>query len=287
MKTIRWTFSCIALLSALSASAQTGGGFDLTWNRAGGGLPAASGGGFQIRATIGQAAATASGGAFALESGFWPAFSVGAPPIVIVSANPPTDNPYVAGQQPYRDVLDTGATPALTAGIGGNGTLAQGSVTYSPISVTFSATPSPAPAVGNVTVACTGGVCPTVTSVTGSGTGPYSITLSGAIPPGQCTTITFAGTQSPGGGPPGSLSYQSQPGNVSMDATTNTQDMLTLVQALNNGSANLTANMARYNVNRSTGANPVNTQDLLRLIQLLNGVNTIQAFNGAGVAACP
>jgi len=27
--------------------------------------------------------------------------------------------------------------------------------------------------------------------------------------------------------------------------------------------------------------------DLLRLIQLLNGVNTTQAFNGAGVASCP
>jgi hypothetical protein len=68
---------------------------------------------------------------------------------------------------------------------------------------------------------------------------------------------------------------------------TNTQDLLALVQALNNAAANEPANAARYNVNRSTGADPVNTQDLLRLIQLLNGTLTTQPFNGATVAACP
>jgi len=98
----------------------------------------------------------------------------------------------------------------------------------------------------------------------------------------QCTTLTFAGTTAGT-----KLQHQSQPGNVSMDAATNTQDLLALIMALNNGAANLPTNLARYNVNRSTGANPVNTQDLLRLIQLLNGTNTTQAFNGAGVADCP
>ncbi len=199
----------------------------------------------------------------------------------IVDANPPVDNPWVAGTQPFVDVLDTGAGAALTAGIGGAGTSPQGPTAYSPISVTFDAPPSPAPALENVTISCTGGACPTITGVAGSGAGPYSITLSGPIPPLHCTTITFAGA------PNAALRYQSQPGNANMDAATNTQDLLALVQALNNGTANQPENIARYNMNRSVNVNPVNTQDLLRLVQLLNGTNTTQAFNGAGAAACP
>ncbi len=38
---------------------------------------------------------------------------------------------------------------------------------------------------------------------------------------------------------------------------------------------------------RVAGSDSTNTQDLLRLVQLLNGVNTTQSFNGAGVTACP
>ncbi len=201
--------------------------------------------------------------------------------VTIVSANPPLDNPYVDGQQPYRDVLDTGPGTTLSAGIGGAGTQPQGGISYAPISVTFSGLPSPAPSPENIQVACCGSACPTVTAVSGSGAGPYSVTLSGPIPPSQCTTLTFAGTAAGV-----KLQYQSQPGNVSMDAITNTQDLLTLVQALNNGTANQAGNLARFNVNRSAGGSPVNTQDLLRIIQLLNGTLTTQAFNGAGVAGC-
>ncbi|HEY3243362.1 MAG TPA: hypothetical protein VGM03_08425 [Phycisphaerae bacterium] len=198
----------------------------------------------------------------------------------IASANPPTAaaNPYAPGQ-PFRDVLDTGTSSALTAGIGGAGTAPQGAISYAPINVTFSAAPSPAPAVANVTIACTGGSCPTVTAVSGSGAGPYSISLSGAIPPRQCTTLTFAGTA-----PGQKLQYQSLPGDVNLDGTSNTVDLLALVTALNNGTANLAGNLARYNVDRMGG---VNTQDLLRLVQLLNGTNATQSFNGATIAACP
>jgi hypothetical protein len=201
----------------------------------------------------------------------------------IASANPPTAaaNPYAPGLA-FRDVLHTGTTSALTAGIGGAGTQPQGGINYAPISVTFSGTPSPAPAPGNVSISCTGGICPSVTSVSGSGAGPYTIGLSGVIPPLQCTTLTFAGT-SPGQ----KLQYQFLPGDVNLGGTSNTQDLLGLIQALNNGAANQPANLARYNINRSTGASPVNTQDLLRLVQLLNGVNTTQVFNGATVAPCP
>jgi len=198
--------------------------------------------------------------------------------VTIVSANPPTHNPFT-GIGVFRDVLDTGAGPTLTAGIGGAGTSPQGSISYDSISVTFSAAPSPPPSAGNIVVSCTGGDCPTVTGVSGNGVGPYAITLDHPIPPGHCTTLNFAGG--------GRLQYQSQPGNVSMDGLTNTQDLLALIQSLNNGTANSGDNVARYNLNRSTGVNPVNTQDLLRLVQLLNGTNTTQPFNGAGVAACP
>ncbi|HEY3246577.1 MAG TPA: dockerin type I domain-containing protein, partial [Phycisphaerae bacterium] len=73
-------------------------------------------------------------------------------------------------------------------------------------------------------------------------------------------------------------------GDVDMNGTANTQDVLALVTAVNNGSANQAANLPRFDIDRS-GA--VNTQDFLREVQLLNGTNTTQAFNGATVAPCP
>jgi hypothetical protein len=204
------------------------------------------------------------------------------PAVDIAAANPPTaaGNPYQPGQ-PYVDVLDTGTGTSLTAGIGAAGTGAQGAIVYSPIHVTFSAAPSPAPSPANIMVTCTGGSqpCPTVTAVTPGGANEYLISLSGGIPPLSCTTINFSGTAAGQ-----KLQYRSNPGNVNLDTAANTQDLLSLVQALNNGTANLTANLARYNVDRM-GA--VNTQDLLREVQLLNGVNTTQVFNGTAAAACP
>lgn len=60
------------------ALAQTGGGYDLTWNSIdGGGATFSSGGGYSLGATIGQAdAGAASGGGYALNGGFW----AGVPP---------------------------------------------------------------------------------------------------------------------------------------------------------------------------------------------------------------
>ncbi len=179
----------------------------------------------------------------------------------------------------HIDTLDTGAGNTLTAGIGGAGTADQGGTQYATIAVTFSGTPSPALTAGDVTVSCTGGTCPTVSGVTGSGAGPYQISLSGVIPPLHCTTLTFTGSAFVVGT---TVQYQSSPGNVDQSLAANTQDLLNLIQALNNGAA--AADPARYNVNR-TGA--ANTQDLLRIIQLLNGVLTTQAFNQAPLTACP
>ncbi|HEY3242722.1 MAG TPA: plastocyanin/azurin family copper-binding protein [Phycisphaerae bacterium] len=212
----------------------------------------------------------------------------GSVPATIISANPPraADNPYAPGQ-PFRDVLHTGTSTLLTQGIGAAGTPAQGGIMYDHIEVVFSATPSPLPAPDNVSVSCTGGACPTVTSVTPSApAAAFSITLSGAIPPLHCTTLTFAGTA-----PGEKLQYQYLPGDVNLDGSVSTQDLLSLVQRVNSpgsDNANLPENLARCNINRSTeSGNRVNTQDFLREVQLLNGTNTTQVFNGAMVAGCP
>jgi len=55
------------------ASAQTGGGYDLTWNSIdGGGATFSTGGGYSLGGTIGQAdAGAASGGSYSLSGGFW------------------------------------------------------------------------------------------------------------------------------------------------------------------------------------------------------------------------
>ncbi len=190
--------------------------------------------------------------------------------VSLVASNPPDG---------HVDTLDTGSGPTLTAGIGAAGTTMQGAVQYATISVTFSGTPSPALTLANIGIACTGGTCPTVTGVTGSNAGPYEISLSGAIPPLHCTTLSFTGPAFDAGT---QVQYQSSPGNVNLLSAANTQDLLGLIQALNNGTA--VGNPAQYNVNR---LGPPNTQDLLRIVQLLNGVLTTQAFNGAALTPCP
>ncbi|HEY3244666.1 MAG TPA: choice-of-anchor X domain-containing protein [Phycisphaerae bacterium] len=203
----------------------------------------------------------------------WFRFTVGSVTTseTIVTADPPNG---------HRDSLQNTDNNAAPQGIGVPGTPDEGSVGhYGAPQVTFSGPLSPAPTPANVVVSCTGGVCPTVTGV--SGTGPtYTLTLSGQIPVLQCTTITFPGTA-----PGVKLQYSSLPGGTNNDVFVNTQDLLATIIALNDGSANSATGLSRFDINRS-GA--VNTQDLLRLVQLLNGVNgATQVFNGASVAACP
>ena len=59
--------------SISSASAQSGGGYDLTWNSIdGGGGMFSTGGNYSLGGTIGQAdAGTMSGGNYSLIGGFW------------------------------------------------------------------------------------------------------------------------------------------------------------------------------------------------------------------------
>ncbi len=55
------------------ASAQSGGGYDLTWNTIdGGGAMFSTGGAYSLGGTIGQYdTGTMSGGSYALNGGFW------------------------------------------------------------------------------------------------------------------------------------------------------------------------------------------------------------------------
>ena len=69
----------LVLLLALSPShtttaAQTGGGYDLSWNTVdGGGATFSTGGAYSLGGTTGQADAGAmSGGSYSLAGGFWP-----------------------------------------------------------------------------------------------------------------------------------------------------------------------------------------------------------------------
>ncbi len=191
-------------------------------------------------------------------------------PVSVATSNPPDD---------HLDTLDTGSGGTVTAGIGGVGTAVQGGIQYATVSVTFDGPVSGDLQDADITVACTGGSCPTASVMSGSGAGPYEIALSSVIPPLHCTTISFVGAKFTAGQ---QLQYRFSPGNVDLGSAANTQDLLNLILALNNGAA--AANPARYNVNRIGVAN---TQDLLRIIQLLNGILTNQVYNLQSVAACP
>ncbi len=68
-----WGLGLALAASPSIASAQTGGGYDLTWNSIdGGGATFSTGGGYSLGGTIGQAdAGAASGGSYSLSGGFW------------------------------------------------------------------------------------------------------------------------------------------------------------------------------------------------------------------------
>ncbi len=63
-----------ALLGVSISLAQTGGGYDLSWNTIDGGGGASNGGGYEVSGTIGQpdAGPVMTGGSFELTGGFWP-----------------------------------------------------------------------------------------------------------------------------------------------------------------------------------------------------------------------
>jgi len=63
----------IALALAVGAAAQSGGGYDLTWNTVdGGGYTWSTGGGYALGGTVGQPdAGVLQGGGYTLVGGFW------------------------------------------------------------------------------------------------------------------------------------------------------------------------------------------------------------------------
>ena len=66
----------LLLAAAPTATAQSGGGYDLTWNTIDGGGGQSTGGGYTLTGTIGQADAGAQGGgSYTVGGGFWAAFT--------------------------------------------------------------------------------------------------------------------------------------------------------------------------------------------------------------------
>ncbi len=56
----------------VASQAQTGGGYDLTWNTVNSGYMFSTGGSYSLGGTAGQAGAeTLSGGVYTLSGGFW------------------------------------------------------------------------------------------------------------------------------------------------------------------------------------------------------------------------
>lgn len=77
----RVALACLVLLVAVPALAQSGAGYDLSWNTIeGGGITFSSGGAYTLGGTAGQAdAGSMSGGSYTLAGGFWPGSVARAP----------------------------------------------------------------------------------------------------------------------------------------------------------------------------------------------------------------
>lgn len=84
-KQVRYLIGSLLLLAVLAPAlvlAQSGGGYNLTWNTVdGGGYTFSTGGSYGLGGTIGQPDAGAlSGGGYALSGGFWAGGEVQAMP---------------------------------------------------------------------------------------------------------------------------------------------------------------------------------------------------------------
>ena len=74
-----WVLAALLIAALLAYTrptlAQSGGGYDLSWNTIDGGGGTSAGGAYSLSGTIGQPDAGAmSGGAYTLKGGFWSAF---------------------------------------------------------------------------------------------------------------------------------------------------------------------------------------------------------------------
>ncbi len=67
------TVPVLILISSIQATAQSGGGYDLSWFTIDGGGGTSSGEGYELSGTIGQPdAGVMAGGSYVLVGGFWP-----------------------------------------------------------------------------------------------------------------------------------------------------------------------------------------------------------------------
>jgi hypothetical protein len=78
----RWALACLLLLAAVPVLAQSGAGYDLSWNTVdGGGGTFSTGGVYSLGGTAGQPdAGLMTGGVYSLAGGFWPGTAAGPEP---------------------------------------------------------------------------------------------------------------------------------------------------------------------------------------------------------------
>src|SRR5262245_46233770 len=136
----------LALLAgAAGVRAQTGGGFDLSWNRIAGGGGGGASPSFNITGTIGQAAAGAmSGPDFSIEGGFLVALE--ATPAAASTATPtPTNTPTTTALSTLTATAGPTATPGGTATPTATGTPPVGATATPTQTSTPTATAVPAP----------------------------------------------------------------------------------------------------------------------------------------------
>ena len=75
-KFLRWMLIVTLSLGVSTALAQSGSGYDLSWNTVDGGGGTVSSGAYSLSGTLGQAdAASLGAGAYSLTGGFWGGFA--------------------------------------------------------------------------------------------------------------------------------------------------------------------------------------------------------------------
>ena len=104
----------LALLIVSIAAAQTGGGYDLSWNTSDGGGGTATGGGYRVDHTLGQVdAGTQSGGGYTLNGGFWSGVDSGVAPTPMSTSTPTPTATATPTTTPTPTATPT-VNPALT-----------------------------------------------------------------------------------------------------------------------------------------------------------------------------
>jgi hypothetical protein len=98
----------LAGLATAGVIAQSGGGYDLSWNTVDGGGGTSTGGDYDLSGTIGQSdAGTMSGGTYSLEGGFWPGATCVAPQATAILSGTAVQFAWSSGSYDiYRAVDD-------------------------------------------------------------------------------------------------------------------------------------------------------------------------------------